>query len=327
MEPSTLWGKFLVREREEYAFSGPQVWACVEQQLGALNSKRAVQPLLATGLGKEAAFQCGIRMDASSWLPFDEVAFTEDTVVSAALSVRNRTSRRGHRRDRIQIQQEMTSRSQPMQNRWKMSTVPHQHNLVDINVALVITIMNLIMRQDDVLPVRLLQSHNWVNNTAATGVFEKFQEGRPPMTRKRNCSAINTGRASLKIFSRPEQAHRSSTPEVAWRRKRQVGPRRSPATKDRCDLPDNGTRHQLSAAGRCQTNKTHQRRQEMHEQSHCQARERVLMTLHSNLQCTATGAYDSQEMQVSSEYRWNSKQRALAWRQGPPRYVQTVRGR
>ena len=36
MEPCTLWGKFLLREREEYAFSGPQVRACREQQPGAL---------------------------------------------------------------------------------------------------------------------------------------------------------------------------------------------------------------------------------------------------------------------------------------------------
>ena len=57
MEPCTLWGRFLLKEREEYAFSGPQVRACMGQQPGALNSKRAMQPLLATGLGKEAAFQ------------------------------------------------------------------------------------------------------------------------------------------------------------------------------------------------------------------------------------------------------------------------------
>ena len=69
-------GKFLLEEREEDAFSGPQVRACMGQQPGALNSKRAMQPLLETGLGKEAAFQYGIRMASSSWLPFDEVAFT-----------------------------------------------------------------------------------------------------------------------------------------------------------------------------------------------------------------------------------------------------------
>ena len=42
--------------------------------------QRAMQPLLATGLVKEAVFQCGIRMDYSSRFPFDEVAFTEDTL-------------------------------------------------------------------------------------------------------------------------------------------------------------------------------------------------------------------------------------------------------
>ena len=50
MEPCTLWGKFLLGEREDYAFSGPQVRACRGQQPGALSSKWALQPLLTTGL-------------------------------------------------------------------------------------------------------------------------------------------------------------------------------------------------------------------------------------------------------------------------------------
>ena len=114
-------------------------------------------------------------MDNSSWLPFDEVAFTEDMVFSAAWSARNSTLSREQRRVFIQILQEMTSRWQPLQDQLKMSTVPHQHNLVDINVALVITIMYLFMRQDNMLPARLLQSHNWANTSAASGVFDKFQ--------------------------------------------------------------------------------------------------------------------------------------------------------
>ena len=201
MEPGTLWGKFLLRRREGYAFSGPQVRACMRQQPGALSSKRAIQPLLATGLGKEAVFQCGVRMDNSSWPPFDKVAFTEDTLFSAAWSAQNRASPRGQRRVFTQTLQEMTSRSQPLQNRLKMSAVPHQHNLGDINVALVITIMFLIRWQDNMLPTRLLQSHNLVSTIAATGAFEKFQEEEPPMTREKNCSEM--GRASLKTFGRP----------------------------------------------------------------------------------------------------------------------------
>ena len=39
MELCTLWGKFFLGEREGYAFSGPQVRACGEQQPGALSSK------------------------------------------------------------------------------------------------------------------------------------------------------------------------------------------------------------------------------------------------------------------------------------------------
>ena len=82
MEPCTLWGKFLVREREEYSFSGPQARACREQQPGALSSKWALQPLLTTGLEEKAAFQSGIQIPSASWPPFDEVAFTEDMFFS-----------------------------------------------------------------------------------------------------------------------------------------------------------------------------------------------------------------------------------------------------
>ena len=38
MEPCTLWAKFLLEEREEAAFSGPQIRACRGQQPGALNT-------------------------------------------------------------------------------------------------------------------------------------------------------------------------------------------------------------------------------------------------------------------------------------------------
>ena len=128
-------------------------------------------------------------MDNSAWLPFDKVAFTDDMMFSATWSVQNRTSRREQRRVFIQILQETTSRWQPLQDQLKMSTVPHQHNLVDINVALVITIMYLFIRQDNMLPARLLQSHNWADTRAATGAFVKFQGDKPPMTREGNCSS------------------------------------------------------------------------------------------------------------------------------------------
>ena len=111
------------------------------QQPGALNSKRAMQPLLETGLGKEAAFQCGIRMANSSWLPFDEVAFTEDMLFSAAWTVQHRASLREQRREFGSVLAEMTRRLQPLQSQLKKSAVPHQHKLVDINVAMVITLM------------------------------------------------------------------------------------------------------------------------------------------------------------------------------------------
>ena len=78
MEPCTLWGKFLLGKREEDAIPGPQVRTCVGQQPGALDSKRTIQPLPSAERGKEVAFQYDIRMTSASWLPFDEVAFTDD---------------------------------------------------------------------------------------------------------------------------------------------------------------------------------------------------------------------------------------------------------
>ena len=69
MEPCILWGKFLLEEREEYAFSRLQARACMGQQPSALSSKGALQPLPTTGLEEEAACQSGIQMASASWLP------------------------------------------------------------------------------------------------------------------------------------------------------------------------------------------------------------------------------------------------------------------
>ena len=99
-------------------------------------------------------------MDNSSWLPpFDEVAFTEDTLffsdlVGAEQGLTQRTEA-GFDTDPARDDQQVAAAAEPM----KMSAVPHQHNLGDINVALVITIMYLIRWQDNMLPARLLQGH------------------------------------------------------------------------------------------------------------------------------------------------------------------------
>ena len=133
MEPCTLRGKLLSGEREGYAFSGPQVRACREQQPSALSSKRALQPLLTTSLEQEAAFQPGIHMASASWLPFDEVTFTEDMMISAAWSVQNNAPEE-QRRPFTQVLQELDRRLQPLQKQLEMSAAPHQHYLADISV-------------------------------------------------------------------------------------------------------------------------------------------------------------------------------------------------
>ena len=44
--PLYLWGRFLLREREEYPLPGPQVWACMGQQPGELCSRGPVSRCL-----------------------------------------------------------------------------------------------------------------------------------------------------------------------------------------------------------------------------------------------------------------------------------------
>ena len=45
LEPCTLWGESLLEVREEYAFSGPQVRACMGHQSSTMSSKGALHPL------------------------------------------------------------------------------------------------------------------------------------------------------------------------------------------------------------------------------------------------------------------------------------------
>ena len=102
MEPCTLWGKFLLREREEHASSGPQAKARMWQQPGTLNSESTMQPLLMTSLSGRSSNPMWHPMVNSSWLPCGEVTFTEDMVLSAAWTQQNRTSRR---REKLQPRQ------------------------------------------------------------------------------------------------------------------------------------------------------------------------------------------------------------------------------
>ena len=78
--------------------------------------------------------------------------------------------------------EELNRRLQPLQKQMKMSAVPHPHYLVDISVALVITIMYLTKWQDNMLPTRLFQGHNLMNTIA--GVPGRPQEENPLLTRE-----------------------------------------------------------------------------------------------------------------------------------------------
>ena len=282
IDPGTLWGKFLLKEREEYAFSGPQVRACMGQQPGALSSKRDMQPLLATGLVKEAAFQCGIRLASASWLPSDEVAFTEDMLFSAAWSVQNRTTRRRQRRVFTQILK-LSSRLQPLQKRLKMSAVPHQHNFIDTNVALVIISMYLIKWPVNMLPTRLPQGRNLASTIAATGVCEEFQEETPPMT-KEELLSNNHRQGLIESFRQAKMdKHADFLFQNCLKRMRESGPSRCCNSRKlmRCFQMVSADARLQHRTGIRQT-EAHRRRREKHEQSRCQDEERVRM--HTALQ-------------------------------------------
>ena len=77
---------------------------------------------------------------------------------------------------------ETTEELQPLQHPLRKSAVPHQHKLVDINVVMIVTIMICSRWQDSTMPTKLLQIHDLVGTTAATGVFKDHQEKEPPIT-------------------------------------------------------------------------------------------------------------------------------------------------
>ena len=125
MKPCILWAKFLLEEREEVALSGPQIRTYMGQQPGALNSKRAMQPLPETGLGDGATFQRSIRMGNASWLPLDEIALTEDMLFSAAWSVQRRQFRE-QRSEVGSVLVEVARKLQPVQRQLRRCAAPHQ---------------------------------------------------------------------------------------------------------------------------------------------------------------------------------------------------------
>ena len=183
MEPCTLLGEFLLGEREEYAFSGPQVRACREQQPGALSSKWVLQPLLTTGLEKEAAFQSGIQMASASWLLFDEVAFTENMVSSATWLVEEKCG---------------SPPTLPCRHQRRSG---HRHHVFD-------QVAGQHAANDSIT------CHSVVSTIEATGVLEEFQEVKPLMTREELLSS-NHIRNLMKPFGRPRwTARRCSVPEL-----------------------------------------------------------------------------------------------------------------
>ena len=160
MEPCTLWGKFLLKEREEYAFAGPQVRACMRQQPGALSSRRPMQPLLAPNLGKEAAFQCGIRVASSSWIP----STRRPSLKTCRFQQRGRCRTKLHLENGGELshrscrdEQQVAANTEAIKD--ECSSPPAQPGRQ--HFALVITIMHLTRWQDSMLPQDSPKGHNW----------------------------------------------------------------------------------------------------------------------------------------------------------------------
>jgi hypothetical protein len=128
-------------------------------------------------------------MAKDAWLPFDEVAFSEDMLFTASWTVQHRLRARQMRQTFEGVLGELARRLEPMQKHLRATATPHQHKLLDINVAMVIAIMYMIGWQDSMLPTRLLQGHNLVDTIAPTGVFAECVEEQPEMTREQLISA------------------------------------------------------------------------------------------------------------------------------------------
>ena len=140
----------------------------------------------------------------------------------------------------MQVLQEETSSLQPLKNRLNESAVPHQHNLVYINVVLVITIMYVIKRQDNMLPTRLLRGHNLVSTIADTRVLKTCQEEKPQMTREESLSKSH--RHSRSKLSAKSDKYADFLWQSCGSRKRKTGPRRCCSSRKsrRCLLADGG---------------------------------------------------------------------------------------
>ena len=129
----------------------------------------------------------------------------------------------------------MTERLQPLQNPLKRSAVPHQHKRVDVNVAMVITILICSRRQDSMLPTTPLQDHNLVSTIAATGVFEARPDKEPPMTRKKLLSR-NHRQSLIEALRQDKIKEAGLCSRVASKRKREVGHADAAAAGNLCDV-------------------------------------------------------------------------------------------
>ena len=87
-DPCRLWADFKQNE-EAPEFSAPRVTASLGIQPGVLNSKRALEPLLCTGLGKDQAFRWGREHCAMARLPFDDTPCTQDMMFAARWTVQS----------------------------------------------------------------------------------------------------------------------------------------------------------------------------------------------------------------------------------------------
>ena len=179
--PCRLWADFK-QSGDALDFSAPRVTASLGIQPGVLNSKRALEPLMCTGLGKDQVFRWGREHCAMAQLPFDDTPCTQDMMFAAHWTVQSQGRARDLRSTFEGVLSELARRLEPLHDHLKRSAVAHREKLLDIHVAFVVCIMYLIQWPHHELPSLLLQGHKVVGHMEATGVFQECDSGDPVLS-------------------------------------------------------------------------------------------------------------------------------------------------
>ena len=206
-EPCNLWARFLAEGNSD-EFGAAQVTASLGQQPGVLNSKRALAPMLTTGMGKHATFLWGQQLCAEAHLPFDTTPATPDMRFLAEWAVATRGVAREQRSKFKGILQELARRTAPLHTHMKRQATANRVKLIDIHVGFVLAVMFIIGWKDHELPSRLLMGHAVVGPIPATGVFESKTTDEQVMTVAELVSKSHRADVIAAFQQKPVSEHR-----------------------------------------------------------------------------------------------------------------------